>query len=267
MTGNRKTGIFFRNDDVNRMEPGLVEITQLLAAKEVSVAHAVEPANLTSEVRDWLLKARGDGVEIIQHGYAHVRHDLGEFGGSRPEAAQRGDLEAGLRLMREAFGDAFLPIMSFPFGHYNEHTVPLLDELGYLAISSHVRHQFKRRVFYALGRAMGRGRWLGRHVSHHMGYYPGSRLLEISVAISPIRKYLQSQNGTTCEFHSTEDLKRIFRVCRRQSPVVGVVLHHRFHESPENLNRLSEFVAMLRAEPDVEFTSLAEIQRNLSCTD
>lgn len=265
MAGTRKTLVFFRNDDVNRMEPGLVEVTQLLAGQGVAIAHAVEPANLTTEVRDWLLEARGQGVEIIQHGYAHARHDLGEFGGARPEAEQRRDLEAGLRLMREAFGDAFIPAMSLPFGHYNGHTIRLLDELGYTVLSSHVRHQFKRRVFYAMGRMLGRGRWLGKHVSHHLGYYPGSRLFEISVGMSPISRYIHQGDVTLCEFHSLADLRRIFQACRRQSPVVGVVLHHRFHDTPESLERLSEFVAMLRVEPAVEFTTLSEIHRSLAC--
>jgi peptidoglycan/xylan/chitin deacetylase (PgdA/CDA1 family) len=266
MAGTRKTYVFFRNDDVNRMEPGLVEMTQVLAAQGATVAHAVEPANLAPDVRDWLLDSQRIGVEIIQHGYAHVRHDLGEFGGNRPEAAQRADLEAGLRLMHDAFGDAFLPVMSFPFGHYNAHTIQLLDELGYTVLSSHVRHQFKRRVFYILGRALGRGRWLGRHVSHHLDFYPGSRLLEISVSISPIRKYLHDAEGTACEFYSNQELRRIFRTCRRQSPVVGVVLHHRFHDTPERLAVLSEFVAMLRAEPEVEFTTLTSIRRSRTCS-
>lgn len=267
MTGTRKTRVFFRNDDVNHMEPGLVEITQLLVEQGATIAHAVEPANLSPEVRDWLLGLQGQNVEIIQHGYAHIRHDLGEFGGRRPEADQRRDLEAGLQIMRHAFGDAFQPVMSFPYGHYNEHTIRVLDDLGYSVLSSHVRHQFKRRVFYALGRGIGRGRWLGRHVSHHLRRYPGSRLFEISVGMSPIRKYLHGPGSTTCEFHSAADLERIFAICRRQTPVVGVVLHHRFHDSPASLDRLAAFVTMLRTDPSVDFTSISEVHRSFACHD
>jgi len=35
--------VFFRNDDVNRMEPGLVEVTDLLNGLDVPISHTVEP--------------------------------------------------------------------------------------------------------------------------------------------------------------------------------------------------------------------------------
>ncbi len=266
MSGKCATQVFFRNDDVNRMEPGLTEISQLFMEQGISVAHAVEPANLSAEVRDWLLEAHGRGIEIVQHGFAHTKHDLGEFGGSRSASAQREDLAAGLRIMRESFGDAFFPAMSFPFGHYNEHTLPLLDELGYSVLSSHVRHQFNRRLFYLIGRKLHRGRWLGRHVSHHLACYPRTRVFEISVTISPISRYLRNINATACKFHEIDELRHMFRICRRQSPVVGIVLHHRFHAGPEELERLARLVTMLQSEPGVEFASMATIYKRFAKT-
>lgn len=259
MTRNRQTIVFFRNDDVNRMEPGLVEITRVLAGRGVGISHAVEPANLTDEVRDWLLAERVRGVEIVQHGFAHIEHDRGEFGGSRSAADQRADLAEGLRIMREAFGEHFFPAMSFPFGLYNEHSVPLIEELGYKVLTSHVRHQFRRRVYYFLGRLLKRGRWLGRHVSHHLSTYPGTRILEVSVAISPISRYDVEAGPTACEFHSLETMLAMFRTCRRQSPVVGIVLHHRYHADAQSLKLLGDLVDKLNAEPGVSFMDLAGI--------
>ncbi len=264
MSAPRKTFVFFRNDDVNRLEPGLRETTELLLDAGAGVAHAVEPANLAGDVRDWLLAVRPRGVEIVQHGYAHQRHDKGEFGGARTAAAQRADLVEGLRIMNESFGDAFFPAMSFPFGLYNEHSVPLLDELGYAVLSSHVRHQFSRRVYYALGRGLRRGRWLGRHVSHHLSCYPGTGVFEISVAVSPIRSYRTQEGPTACDFYSVDELLQVFRLCRRQSPVVGVVLHHRYHAGADALEVLARLVAALRDEPGVEFCGLAEIHRRFA---
>lgn len=254
--GMSKTLVFFRNDDVNRIEPGLREMTELFVERGIPVSHAVEPANLTDPTRDWLLGFRPEQVEIVQHGFAHTRHDRGEFGGARSAAEQRRDLEVGLTILREAFGDRFFPAMSFPFGSYNEATIPLLDELGYPVLSSHRRHQFSRQVFYLLGRVLGRGRWLGRHVSHHLRTYPGTKVLEVSVTISPIRSYLKTPSGTDCEFHPLDGLKAMFRACRRQSPVVGVVLHHRYHRDEERLEPLAGFLDWLQARPDLEFTDL-----------
>lgn len=264
MIKNRQTIVFFRNDDVNRMEPGLVEITRVLAERGVGISHAVEPANLTDEVRDWLLAERVRGVEIVQHGFAHAEHDQGEFGGSRSAADQRADLSEGLRIMREAFGQQFFPAMSFPFGLYNDHSVPIIEELGYKVLTSHVRHQFRRRVYYFLGRLMKRGRWLGRHVSHHLTYYPGTRILEVSVAISPISRYRVEAGPTACEFHSLETMLALFRTCRRQSPVVGFVLHHRYHADAASLRLLGDLVDRIMAEPDVSFGDLAGIHARFS---
>lgn len=253
------TQVFFRNDDVNAPEPGLVEMTELLLSRGIPVSHAVEPANLTGQVRDWLLEVSPRGVEIIQHGYSHARHDRGEFGGERPAAAQKKDIDAGLAIMREAFGDRFYPAMSFPFGLYNEHTPPLLETAGYEVMSNHRRHQFSRQVFYALGRMLRRGRWLGRHVSHHLGSYPGTRLLEVSVSISPIRRYRHDLGPTACEFHDQAELQAMFRACRRQSPVVGIVLHHRFHPDAGTLDPLARFVDWIAGQPGVEFADISRI--------
>lgn len=259
----RKTLVFFRNDDVNRMEPGLREMTELLLARGVPVSHAVEPANLDEETRRWLLDVSDDGVEIIQHGYAHKRHDRGEFGGHRPAQDQLDDLRSGLDIMERSFGDRFFRAMSFPFGSYNEFTVPLLDQLAYQAVSCHRRHQVSRRVFYRLGRLLGRGRWMNRHVSHHLSCYPGTRLIEISVTISPIREYLSQEGPTACRFHDLGYLRRVFIQCRRQSPVVGIVLHHRYHAEPDRLRLLAEFVSWLKDQPGVEFADLEGVYRQV----
>lgn len=254
-----RTLVFFRNDDVNTLEPGLVEMTEMFLARGIPVSHAVEPANLTNDVRDWLMDLSPRGVEIIQHGYAHTRHDRGEFGGQRPATEQKKDIDAGLAIMREAFGDRFYPAMSFPFGLYNEHTPPLLEAAGYEVMSNHRRHQYSRQIFYALGRVLRRGRWLGKHVSHHLGLYPGTRLLEVSVSISPIRRYRQNLGSTACEFYDQAELEAMFRTCRRQSPVVGIVLHHRFHPDGGTLDPLARFVDWIAGQPEVEFADITRI--------
>jgi len=257
------TLVFFRNDDVNRMEPGLVETTAVLNRHGIPVSHAVEPANLTGETKDWLLSLPRDRVEIIQHGYAHVRHDRGEFGGSRSAEDQARDLAAGLAVMEEAFGDRFFRAMSFPFGSYNRHSVPLLDSLGYEVVSCHRRHQRSRQLFYAAGRALGRGRLMGRHVSHHLGRYPGTGVREISVTIAPIARYLEEAGPTCCEFHPLPYLQAAYAASRAQSRVVGVVLHHRYRATDDALRRLDEFAGWLAAARDVEFATLEGICRRL----
>lgn len=254
-----ETLVFFRNDDVNVIEPGLVEVTDLLTGFGAPVSHAVEPANISADCRRFLLERSDRDVEIIQHGYAHTQHGGGEFGGARSRVDQAADLRAGLEIMEGEFGDRFFRAMSFPFGGYNQHSIPLLDELGYPVVSCHWRHQLSRRVFYGLGQALGKGRWLDKHVSHHLGRYPGTGVTEISVTISPICRYHLDQGPTACDFLPLPALQEIFRTCRRRSPVVGIVLHHRYRAGQPALAALADFVGWIKDLPDVRFTNLREI--------
>jgi len=255
--------VFFRNDDVSRIEPGLVEITNLLNGMSIPISHAVEPANLECDAKNWLLERVSGGVEIIQHGFSHARHDTGEFGGNRSAVDQARDLRAGLQIMEDSFGDAFFPAMSFPFGSYNRHSIRLLGELGYSVVSCHWRHQLSRRLFYRAGRALGRGQLLGRHVSHHLKHYPGTKMMEISVTVAPIAEYLVEEGPCACRFKSQEDLRNIFNSCRQLSPVVGIVLHHRYRCSTSALGQLEEFVRWIVDQPGVEFSTIGGIYRQL----
>ena len=260
----RKTLVFFRNDDVDKLEPGLVETTDLLLRLGAPVSHAVMPASLEDPARDWLLERRADGVEIIQHGFAHIKHDRGEFGGNRPAEAQLQDLRQGLEIMQGAFGDSFFRAMSFPYGSYNEHTMGLLDRLGFPVVSCHWRHQFSRQVYYRLGRILRRGRLFDHHVSHHLGLVPGTNVREISVSISPIVRYFPDQGPLACEYAAPAALRAAFDRCRRLSPVVGVVLHHRYHADAASLALLDEFATWIKDQPGIEFTDLKGIETGLA---
>lgn len=257
------TEVFFRNDDVAVPEAGLVEMTGLLLERGAKVSHAVEPGNLTPEIASWLLDHVGRGVEIIQHGFKHAVHDRGEFGGNRPRADQERDLREGLRILDEAFGDRWLRCMSFPFGLYNADTMSLLDELAYPLVSCHWRHQLSRRLFYVVGRTLRRGKLLDRHIPWHLKRYPGTHLREISVTISPIASYHLDEGPLCCRFRDLPTLQAQFEICRRQTPVVGVVLHHKYHDTPEKLQVLADLTDWLAAQDDVRFTTIEDVARGL----
>ena len=71
----KETIIFFRNDDVRDvLDDSLIGLTELCLKHQVPIAHAVEPANVTPEVVDWLMATKKKHkrlIEIIQHGYDH----------------------------------------------------------------------------------------------------------------------------------------------------------------------------------------------------
>ncbi len=258
--------VFFRDDDVNAFDQTLNGVVDLFIDYNIPLVLAVEPANLTHEMLRYLTDAHAACpglIEIVQHGWSHAQHDLGEFGGSRGYADQLEDIRRGLDVMRTRFGEAFFPAFSFPFGQYNEHTIRVLDESGYLVLSSKFSTSFSAQLFYWFGHLVHRQRMLHHRISYHLDRYPGTRLDEISVSLSPIKKYLGPHGSTECLFETLGTLKSQYLAAMRRTPVVGIVLHHRYHASPDRLTLLAQFVQWLAAFDGVRFMTLRDIYQVL----
>ena len=255
---------YFRNDDVNILDDELRAVTARCLDEGVPITHAVEPANVRDETVAWLHDVRAANprlVEIMQHGWDHVKRDRGEFGGNRPWAEQHGDLSRGRRVLEEKFGDAFLPCLNFPFGPYNAHSMRAADRIGYRAICSHYNCRLSRRLLYAAGHLLRRGKLFDRHVSWHLDFYPGTRLFCVDMAVSFIRSYEGAYGGRTCAFHTLETLKTSVDRFARHTPVVGILLHHRFHTTPSSLDLITGLIRHLKAQPGAEFLNIDEIYR------
>ena len=121
-----KNILFFRNDDVRgTIDSSLVKLTDLFIKHEIPITHAVEPANLTLQVFNWLIDKQNHYphlVEVMQHGYDHTiknKYKLGEFGGQRVYDEQYNDIKKGKDLMDKYFGDLWFRAFNFPFGREN----------------------------------------------------------------------------------------------------------------------------------------------------
>jgi hypothetical protein len=260
---------YLRNDDINILDEELVAVTRRCTAAGVPITHAVEPANVTDEAATWLLDERAPEprlVEIMQHGFDHRKRDRGEFGGSRPFAEQKHDLSRGKQILQERFGTAFLPCLNFPFGPYNQASMRAADELGYRIICSHYNSRRSRRLLYAVGHLLRRGQILDRHVSYHLDYYAGTGLFSIDMAVSFIQRYIGDYGSRECIFHSADWIVDRVRQFLPHTPVIGLLLHHRFHTSAASLDLISEVIDRLRQLPGAEFLNLAEIYRR-HCPD
>lgn len=258
--------VFIRNDDVNILDDTFVRFVDCFIAHNIPLALAVEPANLTPEMVQYLLKARTSYpslIEIVQHGWSHATHDLGEFGGSRGYKDQLADISRGLDVMRTNFGEAFFPAFTFPFGQYNEHTIRVLNELDYLVFSSKFNSSLTAQIFYWFGRLAHRKWMFDRRISYHLGRYPGSNLEEISTTISPIKKYIGPHGSTECVFQSLETLKSQYLASSKRTPVVGIILHHRYHAGTERMSVLVQFIEWLAEMDGVRFMTLHDIYQTL----
>lgn len=238
--------IVFRNDDVREtLDASLIEVTEVFMRRGVPITHAVEPANVTSEVTEWLLdmQRRHPGkVEIMQHGYDHRiknRRQKGEFGGQRTYAEQHADIQAGQALMDRHFGSAWFRCFNFPFAPYNPAAIRALDDLQYRVLNSHYNAHWSRRLFYVVGHALRRGYLFGHHVSWHLRRYPGTQLFEIDMCISFIDRYLNDQSD--CIFYPLEDLLEETRRYRHL-PVIGLLLHHRYHTTRDKVALVEQYL-------------------------
>lgn len=255
---------YFRNDDVNILDEELVAVTRRCTAEGVPITHTVEPANVTDECVEWLLaeKARDPRlVELMQHGYDHVWRDVGEFGGNRSYDDQHHDLARGKALLQDKLGAAFEPVLNFPFGPYNRHSMRAADDLGYRVICSHYNCRPSRRIMYAVGHALRLGQIRGKHVSYHLDYYPGTGMYCIDMAVSFIRRYIGEHGTRTCEFHEIKAMKANIAPFLGHTPVIGVLLHHRYHQTEASLDLVTEFIRHLKGIPDAEFLNIDEIYR------
>lgn len=256
--------LWFRNDDVRgRLDESLRRITDLFLERRVPLVMAVEPANVTQEVVAWLreqMALNPDLVEVMQHGFDHKiknRYRKGEFGGQRSYEEQRRDIAAGQRLMNEYFSNLWFPAFNFPYGPYNPAAMQALNDLGYRVVNSHFNPAMSRRWFYWVGHRLGRGYLFGRHVSWHLQRYPGTQLLEVDMGVSFIRRYV---NEDTCaEFLTLKEL--IADTLRFQKlPVIGVLLHHRYHTDPSRIRLVADYLDWAR-QTGLKFVGLREIYR------
>jgi len=140
------------------------------------------------------------------------------------------------------------------------------DELGFRIINSHFNHRLSRRVMYAVGHAMRAGQILDKHISYHLDFYPRTGMFCVDMAVSFIRKYIGEHGTRTCEFHSLEGMKTNLTPFMDHTSVIGVLLHHRYHQSEESLDLITDFIRHLKQIPDAEFLNIEEIYQR-TCPD
>ncbi len=260
---------FFRNDDVNILDPELVEVTRRCTEQGVPISHAVEPANVTDEAVAWLRdqKVRDPRlIEITQHGYDHELRDRGEFGGDRSYEDALADLERGRDILLEKFDGDFLSALNFPFGIYNQNAMRAADATGFRIICSHFNARKSRRLMYAVGRTLGMGQFLGKHISHNLDYYPRTKMFSVDVSISFIDRYIGPHGSNTCTFHSLDEIKRRVEMWMPHTPVIGLLFHHRFHHQAENMELITQAIEWLKTIEGAEFLNIGEIYQRY-CPD
>ncbi len=258
-----KNIIFFRNDDVrDKLDKSLKAITMMFICHGIPITHAVEPANITEEVAEWLLKMKEqypEHIDIMQHGYDHtVKNKIkkGEFGGQRTYSEQLHDIKKGKELMDKWFGNLWFDAFNFPYAPYNPAAIKAVNDCGYKVINSHFNSKLSRKVFYKLGHMLNKGYLLNHHVSWNLDFYPDTNLFEIDMNVGFIKKYYNESYD--CEMM---DLQEIIddTIRYKKYRTIGVLLHHRYHNTESKLTLIREYLKWCKSTPEFEFWSLKKI--------
>jgi len=259
--------LFFRNDDVRgALDDSLIEITNLFIKHNIPITHAVEPANVTSEVIDWLIetkKAHPHIIEIMQHGYDHsVKNNFqkGEFGGQRTYSEQLSDIQAGKDLMNQYFGDLWFECFNFPYAPYNIDAIQAVNDVGYKVLNSHFNTGLSRRLFYSVGHILRKGRFLNHHVSWNLQTYPKTSLFEIDMNISFISKYLNEETDSVL---LTMDELKTATLRYKKHKTIGVLLHHRYHDNKDKINLVDDYLSWCLSQ-QFEFKTIEAVYEQFS---
>jgi len=241
---------FFRNDDVrDTLDDSLANVTNIFINRRVPITHAVEPANIKPDVAEWLLKIKTEQpnlIDISQHGFDHINKintlkRKGEFGGSRSYKEQYDDIIKGKRLMDTYFHHLWQPIFNFPNGSYNEAAILAVNNAGFKILNSNFNCHWTRKAFYSIAHVLNKNFLVGYRVPYNLKYRPNTTLFEIDNSISFIKKY---HSFKSCEFFTLSEMIANTKKYLKYD-IVGVVLHHRFHESLAELALIENYLDWL----------------------
>ena len=258
--------IFIRNDDVrNTLDDSLISITDLCIEKNIPICHTVEPANVSEEVVKWLnanIVESPNLIEIVQHGYSHKLNykkfiggklKKGEFGGSRSYEKQLLEIHKGKEIMDSFFGDKWFSLFTFPYGARNIESLRAIKKAGFLAVNGSMGISVQHKFLYFIGRLLNAEMLFGRKISYNLKYKKGSGLFQIDTSFSIIKQYLNDDDEAI--FYDIEELKDKTMKYLKSTNNIGIVLHHRYHNSDEKIQLVNVYFDWLKKLPNVEFVT------------
>ena len=137
-SGDRTATLWWRDDDAAAPSAALDRLLALRARQRVPLSLAVVPAGAEPSL-DARLAEAGDGVAVLQHGYAHQNHAAAgakkiELGGERLSAHVVSELAVGQQRLEHVGG--WLPVLVPPWNRIAAHLVPMLPEIGFRGLST-----------------------------------------------------------------------------------------------------------------------------------
>lgn len=135
----RTATFWWRDDDATHPTPELDRLLRIAGETAAPIALAVIPADADNALAARL--SSEDGVDVLQHGYAHGNHEpddrpKSELGPARePEDAMR-ELAEGWKRLSALFGGKALPVLVPPWNRIDPGLVERLPEIGLHGLSA-----------------------------------------------------------------------------------------------------------------------------------
>lgn len=135
----RVAELWWRDDDAADAGAALDRLLALHHQTAAPLSLAIVPARATQALADRL--AAETGVDLLQHGYAHLNHATPhekkiELGAHRPAMVVLGELGAGWLAMERLFGVRARAVMVPPWNRIAPALVPALPEIGFRGLST-----------------------------------------------------------------------------------------------------------------------------------
>ncbi len=137
--------VFLRDDDVFSLtEPGFLPFFELAGRYSIPIMYAVIPGRLDEDTAQFLRERYLESphsFDIVQHGLSHLNHNPNwfpkyEFGPGRDYLVQLEDIQKGMDIMEEFFSGVWKLVFVPPYDGFDEITLKVVRELGFLAFSS-----------------------------------------------------------------------------------------------------------------------------------
>ena len=221
--------LFLRCDDVTVDSDGLAAVHDVVADLALPCAFACIPARLTAPAVGRLASAGTSKISLHQHGFTHSRIDDDgvDQGDELVSYRSRREMRSAIRLGRQVLVDLAgehvdLETFTPPRHRYNEHTVPVLRELGITRLSAGVYFDWASRLACRAGRMVHRRTFLGRGLSRHD--HPGGPPYEVSTSVN----IDLARDGSPRPVDVAALLAEVEAVSAHTS-TVGLLLHHELY--------------------------------------
>ena len=142
LSAHKNTPIFFRADDIGgKTDPLFTVLMELFITHRIPLCLAVVPNWIDSATWTKYQKYQPQSTQWCwhQHGYSHTNHEhtgkKAEFGLTRSKGEVKQDIVNGKNKLTSLLGEAFRPVFTPPWNRCSSHTLQILEEQGFYAVS------------------------------------------------------------------------------------------------------------------------------------